>query len=358
MIAIPDKGAKRSLGATVPDPSKLRLKDIIKTLPRECFQKDMRKAWTSVVVSLVAAAVGYAAIVASPWYLLPFSWFFTGTALTGWFVIGHDCGHRSFSKSRWVNDWIGHFFFAPLIFPFHPWRIHHDHHHLHTNKMHVDNAWHPWTEKLYIDAGPTMKVVYEMFRGRLWWLASIIHWVQLHFNPSNVKLRYRKQAKISVAVVFAFAATVWPMLLWTGGIWGFVKFWLVPWLVYHFWMSTFTLVHHTASDIQFHNASDWDAVEAQLDGTVHCEYPRWIEFLCHDISVHVPHHISVGIPSYNLRMAHDSLKQTWGERIKERRFSWQLIREIVDHCHVFHPEEAYRSCQTVKQAWAESELQG
>ena len=31
-------------------------------------------------------------------------------------------------------------------------------------------------------------------------------------------------------------------------------------------------------------------------GTVDCEYPRWVEFLCHDISVHVPHHVSSKIP--------------------------------------------------------------
>ncbi len=38
-----------------------------------------------------------------------------------------------------------------------------------------------------------------------------------------------------------------------------------------------------------------------------------IEFLTHDISVHVPHHVSSKIPWYNLRLAHNSLKQNWGE---------------------------------------------
>ena len=38
-----------------------------------------------------------------------------------------------------------------------------------------------------------------------------------------------------------------------------------------------------------------------------------IEILCHDINVHVPHHISPRIPSYNLRAAYDSIKQNWGK---------------------------------------------
>lgn len=38
-----------------------------------------------------------------------------------------------------------------------------------------------------------------------------------------------------------------------------------------------------------------------------------IEILCHDINVHIPHHVSPRIPSYNLRAAHESLQQNWGK---------------------------------------------
>jgi len=51
-----------------------------------------------------------------------------------WFVIGHDCGHRSFHKNNLVEDIVGTIMFAPLIYPFEPWRIKHNHHHAHTNK--------------------------------------------------------------------------------------------------------------------------------------------------------------------------------------------------------------------------------
>lgn len=50
------------------------------------------------------------------------------------FVVGHDCGHRSFSKNKLVEDIVGTLMFAPLIYPFEPWRIKHNHHHAHTNK--------------------------------------------------------------------------------------------------------------------------------------------------------------------------------------------------------------------------------
>ena len=38
-----------------------------------------------------------------------------------------------------------------------------------------------------------------------------------------------------------------------------------------------------------------------------------MEFLTHDISVHVPHHVNSKIPWYNLRKAHASLQQNWGQ---------------------------------------------
>ena len=342
--------SKPTSSATPPalDPS-LKLRDIIKTIPTECFEKNPRKAWTRLVLNVIAVAFGYATIALSPWFLLPLAWIFTGTALTGFFVIAHDCGHRSFAKRRWVNDWVGHIFMLPLIYPFHGWRLLHDHHHVHTNKMDVDNAWHPWRVEGYLESPAWLQTVYRGLRGRFWWLASIAHWATLHFNPNNenVAARDRDKFRFSAWVVIGFAAIAFPTLLLTTGLWGVVKFWLLPWLVYHFWMSTFTLVHHTATDVQFRPQETWNAAEAQLAGTIHCDYPAWVEFLCHDINVHVPHHLSVAIPSYNLRRAHKSLKQNWGPYLKETQFSWALMDEITRECHIYHPDKAYQTFKSI-----------
>ncbi len=84
--------------------TELQIKDILATLPRGCFQKNRRKAWSMVIASIAMVGLGYWAIAASPWFFLPIAWIFTGTAMTGFFVIAHDCGHRSFAKRKWVND--------------------------------------------------------------------------------------------------------------------------------------------------------------------------------------------------------------------------------------------------------------
>ncbi|MEB3337706.1 MAG: fatty acid desaturase [Leptolyngbyaceae bacterium] len=338
--------------ASPPIPPDLRLKDILKTLPRECFQKDQLKAWTMVFTNIGLVGLGYWGLAVSPWFLLPLLWIFTGTALTGFFVIAHDCGHRSFAKRRWVNDWVGHIFLLPLIYPFHSWRILHNLHHAHTNKLEIDNAWQPFQKEFYAGMGKLGQWGYHQMRGRFWWMASILHWAVLHFNWSRFEGKDRDRVRVSVIAVLAFAAVLFPTLIATTGIWGFVKFWLMPWMVYHFWMSTFTLVHHTAPDIQFRPATEWNEAKAQLFGTVHCEYPMWVEYFCHHINVHIPHHLSTAIPSYRLRMAHASLKQTWGNQLKESRFSWALMKEITDQCHLYDPDHCYQSCPDYERSLA------
>lgn len=331
------------LNSTVAPSSPLRLKDILKTLPKHVFQKDMGKAWSMVLVNVLMVGLGYAAVAIAPWFLLPFAWIFLGTALTGFFVLAHDCGHRSFAKRRWVNDVVGHILLLPLLYPFHSWRILHNQHHKYTNKMDVDNAWQPFRPELYDCVSPGVRWFYRGIRGKVWWLGSIAHWASLHFDWRNFSGKAREQVRFSVLLVIGFGAIAIPTLLYTTGIWGFIKFGVLPWLVYHFWMSTFTLVHHTDPTIDFQEPDEWNEARAQLSGTVHCEYPLWVEFLCHHINVHVPHHLSTAIPAYNLRAAHRSLQENWGDHLVERQFSWKLMMEITDQCHLYHPETFYQS---------------
>ncbi|XP_050364747.1 omega-6 fatty acid desaturase, chloroplastic isoform X2 [Argentina anserina] len=163
----------------------------------------------------------------------------------------------------------------------------------------------------------------------------------VHFNLKKFRTSEVKRAAISLACVFAFMGIGWPLIVYKMGIMGWVKFWLMPWLGYHFWMSTFTMVHHTAPHIPFKSAEEWNAAQAQLNGTVHCDYPSWIEILCHDINVHIPHHISPRIPSYNLRAAHKSIQENWGKYLNEATWNWRLMKTIMTVCHVYNKEENY-----------------
>ncbi|MQM05078.1 hypothetical protein Taro_037884, partial [Colocasia esculenta] len=171
--------------------------------------------------------------------------------------------------------------------------------------LQVDTAWDPVREE-ELELSPLFRKALVLGLGpflpwMLWW-----HFDLKKFRPNEVR-----RVQISLACVFAFIGIGWPLIIYKTGVIGWIKYWFMPWMGYHFWMSTFTVVHHTAPHIPFKTSDEWNAAEAQLNGTVHCNYPR-VEILCHDINVHVPHHIAPKIPSYNLRAAYQSVKENWG----------------------------------------------
>ncbi|CAL5402140.1 unnamed protein product [Camellia sinensis] len=337
-----------------PLPENVTLKDIVATLPKKLeekvFEIDDVKAWKSVLISVTSYALGLFMISKAPWYLLPLAWAWTGTAITG---VRHDCAHKSFSKNKLVEDIVGTLAFLPLIYPYEPWRFKHDQHHAKTN-IHLCC--------LKIQLGTLFgerSLIHLQFCGMQLYMAMahfglgcllltgkfniIKHANRLmwHFDVKKFRPNEVKRVKISLACVIAFMAIGWPLIIYKTGIMGWIKFWLIPWLGYHFWMSTFTMVHHTAPHIPFKYSDEWNAAEAQLNGTVHCDYPRWIEILCHHINVHIPHHISPRIPSYNLHSAHQSLRENWGKYLNEATWNWRLMKTILTTCHVYNKEQNY-----------------
>uniref|UniRef100_A0A7N0UQM6 Fatty acid desaturase domain-containing protein n=1 Tax=Kalanchoe fedtschenkoi TaxID=63787 RepID=A0A7N0UQM6_KALFE len=333
-----EKYGFRKIGEPLPD--NVTLKDIVDTLPKEVFEIDELKSWKSFLISATAYALGLFMMAKSPWYLLPLAWAWTGTAVTGFFVIGHDCAHRSFSKNNLVQDIVGTLSFLPMIYPYEPWRFKHNLHHAKTNMLIEDTAWHPlWKDKF--ESSPFLRMAMIMGYGPFRLLMSIGHWGFWHFDLTKFKPQEIKRSLISWASVFTFMGFGWPLIINKMGMIGWVKLWLMPWLGYHFWMSTFTLVHHTAPHIPFRSSEDWNCAQAQINGTVHCNYPKWIEILCHDIGFHIPHHISSRIPSYNLRAAHKSLQDNWGKYMNEATWNWRLMKTLMTSCHIYDKEENY-----------------
>ncbi len=330
------------------DPT-VQLKDIIKTLPPEVFVKDRFKAWSHVVLNGILVSLGWLGISVLPWYTLPLSWLFTGTCFFGLFVIAHDCGHRSFAQRKWVNNLVGHIALMPCIYPFHAWRIHHNQHHKYTNHLDLDNTWNPYRVEGFNQFNQFEKWVYRALRGPFWWVGSIFHWGLFHFRWDNLEGQQREQVRYSVVSVMLVMLTGFPLLIATAGWWGWFSLWFMPWLVFHFWLSTVTLTHHTQPQLHFEPQETWHEAKAQLVGTVDCKYPRWFEWICHDINVHVPHHLTTAIPWYNLRRANASLHEQWGSYMTCSELSWTLIKQIIETCHLYSPERGYQSFQEANQ---------
>ena len=72
---------------------------------------------------------------------------FQGTLFWALFVLGHDCGHGSFSPNSVLNDAFGNLLHCPLLVPYYPWKVSHRRHHKNTGNMDRDEIFYPIREK-------------------------------------------------------------------------------------------------------------------------------------------------------------------------------------------------------------------
>ncbi|WP_218081746.1 fatty acid desaturase [Anthocerotibacter panamensis] len=315
----------------------LKRSEIIAVIPKACFECRVGRQLWAIATSLMALTGAELALWINPFpWLLPVLWFLAGTAAWGLFVIGHECGHGSFSTSRPLNYFFGHLLLTPLVYPFHSWRLLHDHHHAHTNSLEQDIDWRPVTPAVYRHLPPRPRAIYRLIRTSCWWAGTLHQWATMAFDLKNFPQEHQKeQVRFSIGWVVIFTLVFFPVLTLHLGVWGVVKYWLIPWLLGHAWFSTITLMHHTHPQVPFWVRQQWSPVMSNLASTIYCRYPRWLEFLVHDINVHIPHHMAPTIPFYHLRRAHCALRDHYPTLVREERFSGSLLWKVLSTCHLY-----------------------
>ena len=120
----------------------LRLKDFTQVIPTHLKTPVEWRSWLCllrVISSMGLCLFVLQSIPLSFEYSLVWSiptmigmWFIYGLILLGFFLVGHECGHGSFSKYNWVNQLIGTLCMAPFFNGFKTWVLTHNHHHTFT----------------------------------------------------------------------------------------------------------------------------------------------------------------------------------------------------------------------------------
>jgi omega-3 fatty acid desaturase (delta-15 desaturase) len=122
-------------------------------IPKQCFEKSLPISiaylvWDFAVLAGLYMIVGYVEHYTG-WMGLLVWYYITGMFMSSLFIIGHDCGHTTFSNYPWVNDLFGHIAHAPIMAPYWPWKKSHQQHHKYTSHLEKDRG-HPWvTESDY-----------------------------------------------------------------------------------------------------------------------------------------------------------------------------------------------------------------
>ncbi|OKH19271.1 fatty acid desaturase [[Limnothrix rosea] IAM M-220] len=293
------------------------LKDVKAAIPEYCFQPSAFRslAYFFLDIGIIAGLYAIAAYIDS-WLFYPIFWFAQGTMFWALFVVGHDCGHGSFSKSKLLNNIIGHLSHAPILVPFHGWRISHRTHHSNTGNIDTDESWYPINESKYDEMSFPEKLV--RFYAPL--IAYPVYLFKRspsraggsHFVPSSplFKPSEKNDILVSTASLLAMVAFLGWFTLQFGAI-AFFKFYFVPYAIFVVWLDLVTYLHHTEDDIPWYRGDNWYYLKGALS-TIDRDYGIFNN-IHHNIGTHVVHHIFHTIPHYHLKDATEAVKPLLGD---------------------------------------------
>ncbi len=252
------------------------------------------------------------------------------------FVVGHDCGHGSFSQHKWLNNLIGHLSHTPILVPYHGWRISHRTHHANTANIDTDESWYPISESSYRAMPLAQKLV--RFYGALFAYPFYLFLRSparkgSHFLPSSPLFRpsERQDVLTSTACCAAMILLLGALTLSFGGLF-LLKFYICPYLVFVMWLDFVTYLHHTEADIPWYRGDDWYFLKGALS-TIDRDYGL-INPIHHNIGTHVAHHIFLGIPHYHLKTATRAIKPILGEHYRiSSEPVWRSFARSFWACH-------------------------
>jgi omega-3 fatty acid desaturase (delta-15 desaturase) len=293
------------------------LRELKQAIPDYCFHPSLHRSllYLSLDIGLI---IGFyiLAYYIDFWFFLPLFWIAQGTMFWALFVIGHDCGHHSFSKYKWVNNVVGHLCHTPLLVPFHGWKISHRIHHQNTGNLDTDETWYPISEKVYNE----MPAYFKFLRYRLILLLyplylfkrSVGRDVGSHFSPNSPLFKPSEKYDVLISTICCFLMAVFLGLSVYGfGILWLAKYYLVPYIIFIMWLDFVTYLHHTDPSIPWYRGKDWSFLKGNLS-TVDHDYGLFNK-LHHNIGTHVVHHIFATIPHYHLVAATAAIKPILGD---------------------------------------------
>ncbi|MGB8701019.1 MAG: DUF3474 domain-containing protein [Thermosynechococcaceae cyanobacterium] len=330
------------------------LQDVREAIPAYCFSPSTWRSLAYLVwdVGVVAALFAAAAYIDS-WWFYPIFWFLQGTMFWALFVIGHDCGHGSFSKYRRLNHFIGHLTHTFILVPFHGWRISHRTHHANTGNLDTDESWYPINESKYDE----MDWPEKMVRFYLFLLAYPLYLFKRspgrqgsHFLPSSDL--FRPSEKWDVLTSTILCALMVLGLVAFGVQFGFlslVKFYVMPYVGFVIWLDLVTYLHHTEADIPWYRGKDWYFLKGALS-TIDRDYGLFNE-IHHNIGTHVAHHIFLTIPHYHLKTATEAIKPVLGEYYRVAKEPiWRSFTRAFWACHYIADEGSGLYYQPIKKS--------
>jgi omega-3 fatty acid desaturase (delta-15 desaturase) len=313
------------------------LQDVRNAIPPHCFESNVWRSLAYFAFDWGVVACLYCSVsIFDQWWFYPWFWLAQGTMFWALFVIGHDCGHGSFCRYRWLNTLVGHLCHTFILVPYHGWRISHRTHHAHTGNIDTDESWYPVTESQYRQMAWYEKLArfhLILFVYPLYLFRRSPGKSGSHFMPESPLFRPHEHGQVVTSTVCCTAMlALLTAIGWHYGLWFLTKFYIIPYIIFVMWLDLVTFLHHTDIHIPWYRGQDWYFLKGALS-TVDHDY-GWINPIHHHIGTHVAHHIFNSIPHYHLLEATEAIKPVLGDYYhKSSDPVWKVWWRAYRNCH-------------------------
>jgi len=271
---------------------------------RRYTQPDSVKSWWQVINSFVPYLLLWVLMIYSLkysyWLTLALSMIAAGF-LVRIFIIFHDCGHKSFFKSKKLNHVVGIIAGGFAFTPYHKWHYEHLVHHRtvgNLDKRGVGDVM-TWTVEDFKNSPKKKQLFYRLYRNPVIMLIIVPFFVNTLINRiPNKKLSTRINLLVHLTtLVLIIAITLVCLLI------GFKTFVLIQIPVMVF-ASDFGLwlfyVQHQFKDVVWERTDNWDYTTISMYGASYLKFPKILQWFSGNIGFHHMHHLSSKIPNYNL----------------------------------------------------------
>jgi omega-6 fatty acid desaturase (delta-12 desaturase) len=266
------------------------------------------KSWWQIINSLGSYLILWFLMVKSLeisyWLTLILSVFAAGF-LVRIFIIFHDCGHGSFFRSKRMNTVVGIITGLFVFTPYHRW--HRDHHIHHQTVGNLDKRGTgdvmTLTVEEYHNLSGWQRFGYRLYRNPffLFGIAPILLFAVLYrFTKKYMSWRERLYILLTnLALAGMIALVIWAI--------GWKAYLLIQlpvlyiatvhgvWLFY---------VQHQFRHVKWTDSGNWDYMTVALKGSSLFKLPVILNWFTGSIGYHHIHHLSPGIPNYNLKRCH------------------------------------------------------
>ncbi len=244
------------------------------------------------------------------------------------FMIQHDCGHRSFFKSRRLNDVLGTAIGCLTLTPHGYWRQAHNIHHASSGNLDQRGIGdiHTLTVSEYLSRSRLGRLAYRIYRNPLTFLGiGPVYLFVLKYRLPLDLIRKRPGTLISVMLTnLIIAGLVVGMGAWLG----YIELLMIHtpvvllaslagvWLFY---------IQHQFDGTYWRRNEEWNFHDAAIHGSSHYVLPQPLRWLTADIGIHHVHHLSSRIPNYRLAECFDQNPEL---HVAKKVRLWDSIKSV------------------------------